>query len=306
MVRLPRSVLLFAAVAVIGGVLLLLPRLAEEESVAPEVSVPADVIMQSDVEACLGGRQAGTGGCTSPALQACLASLEQCPDDLRILVTDVAAPTADEGGGDLLLVVLVVITPFAMVLGPLLWRTNRLTKRRNAEAFASELPAMVDRGFVVADDVTPNGFELRLACQRAARILVRAGSPRLWLFEYERPSTLTTESWPVRSAVMELSSAAPSGQIFPARDAGRSGERYVSTFPTGPDNLLERVRPVLDGACPYVGLVAKHGLVEVRAGRAFRQGFRAPPAPPLALADLADLADAIAAALTVDAADVDV
>lgn len=299
----PRSVFLFAGVIAIAAVLFLLPRFSEEEASPPPAPLPADVILQSDVEACLGGAQAATG-CTQPALQACLASPDECTDELRVLVTDEPASTTGEGSGDLLVVVLAVIAPFALVLVPLGWRTIRRTRRRNAEAFADQLPELVARGFVVSDDPAPGGFELRQACQRASRILVRDAEPRIWLFESSRPRTLVADHWPVRSAVVELPVTVPTGRVFPSRDAARAGDRFVGRFSTDPGDFLDRVRPVIDGAYPEVLLFAKRRLVQVATCQKPRTGLHGPLPAPLALAEVADLAEAVAAALTVDAAEV--
>lgn len=291
-----RPAVLLGLVAALALVLLLLPHL-DPSPTAPAAT--GNVATATDLEQCLAG---GADGCAIPELRQCLEGdvAESC-DDIVVSEPSEATSTADSGVGDTVLVWLVVLAPFALVLGPLGWRAARRTRRRNAAAFAADAGARKAMGFEDAPEPGSAVFALAQAWRRATRSLVREGPPPVWLFEFERPTGLAFDRWPTRSAVFVPETPLPSGSLVPMRERG-GASRFRGTFPRSPagDGVVQAVGPLLDRRRGKVALVIGGGLVELRT-------VAAPGTEPLTLSALAELAldvvDTIEALDAVDAVD---
>lgn len=270
-----RPAALLGLVAALALVLLLLPHLD------PSPTGPAatgNVTTADDLDECLAG---GADGCAIPQLRQCLrGDVAVSCDDIVVSEPSTASSTA----GDTVLVGLVVLAPFVLVLGPLGWRAARRTRRRNAAAFVADADAREAMGFAVAADPAPTVFALEQAWQRATRALVREGPSPVWLFEFERPTSLVFDRWPTRSAVFLPEAGLPSGSLVPMRERG-GASRFRGTFPRSPegDAVVRAVGPLLDRRSGQVALVIGGGLVELRT-------VPAPGTEPLRLSALADLA----------------
>lgn len=273
------------AVAAIGVLMVLLVLLRPLDDDGSSSTTPPGGSLPAAAQPCV----AGGVNCPAPPLQLCL-DARGARIDCSAVLTDTSAPSSTSGW-DWLLIAVVVITPFALVLGPLAWRTVRRTRRRNAEAFAADAGALQALGFVQVDDPHPAVFALAQACRRAERVLAREGVPRIWLFEVEHTTSLAMDRWPTRAAVFEPVAPLPSGALLPI--AARKGPtRYRRTFAAGgpADALVAAVTPILDERPGQLVVAFGAGVVELRA-------VASPGATPLALSAVAAAAIEVAAAL---------
>ena len=289
-----RPIVVLASVAVLMIVLVLLLRVNDDESSATSSS---NVPTQSESEQCI----AGGVDCSVPPLELCV-NARGVPVDCSAVLADAAQSESSTSMGEWLLVGAVVLAPFALVLGPLGWRAVRRTRRRNIEAFEAGLADVLERGFDLVDDPRPERFVLQQACQRAQRVLVREGNPRVWLFERERTISAIREAWPVRSAVVELATPVPTMRLVPVVSGNGGTRRYRNVSATDAGEVLQRVLDLLEEAFPNVVAATTGDLLEVHTPPRVKQSFEA-LIEPLSLSAVADLADAIATALVAHASE---
>lgn len=286
-----RPIVAVAAIGVLMVLLVLLRHLDDDGS----SSTPAP---GGPLPAAAAPCVAGGVDCPAPPLQLCL-DARGARVDCSAVLADTSAPSSTSGW-DWLLIAVVVIAPFALVLGPLGWRAVCRTRRRNREAFDAGLPDLLERGFVLADDPRPERFAVQQACQRSQRVLVREGDPTMWLLERERTMSSVREAWPVRSAVVELTAPVPVLRLIPVAADNQGTRRYRTVGGNDGSDLLQDLLRLLADAHPDVIVLTAGDLLEVHTPPGGKQWFEALP-EPLGLSAVADLAEAIAATLVAHA-----